>query len=109
MLPTAVDNIRLILDISTIAGLHGMKLKNIKISSGPSSDEKNNPLVVDERKYGTIGIGFSVTSSYNEFLNFLNDLEHNLRVTDIVSLNIRPNKMGIYDFTLDLKTYWMKQ
>ncbi len=109
MLPNAVDNIRLILDINSIAGLHGMKLRNTKVSEGPSTDEKNNPLIVDERKYGTVGLGFTVTSTYDDFLNFLDDLEHSLRIGDIVSLSLHPVKNGTYDFTIDLKTYWLKQ
>ncbi|MDD5050404.1 MAG: type 4a pilus biogenesis protein PilO [Candidatus Pacebacteria bacterium] len=108
MLPNAVDNVRLILDIDSIAKLHGMKIRNTKIDQGPSLDEKNNPLIVDERKYGSIGLGFSVTSSYSNFINFLDDLEHSLRITDIVSLSLRPQKVGVYDFAIDLKTYWLK-
>ncbi len=109
MLPNAVDNVRLILDINSIANRHGMTIRNTKIDQGPTLDEKNNPLIVDERKYGSIGLGFSVTSSYNDFINFLSDLEHSLRITDIVSLSLRTQKVGTYDFTVDLKTYWLKQ
>ncbi|MDD5357102.1 MAG: type 4a pilus biogenesis protein PilO [Candidatus Pacebacteria bacterium] len=108
MLPNAVDNVRLILDINSIANLHGMKIRNTKINQGPSAADKNNSVIVDERKYDSIGLGFTVTSSYNEFFNFLNDLEHSLRITDIVGLTIRPQKIGVYDFSIDLKTYWLK-
>ncbi|MDD4989013.1 MAG: type 4a pilus biogenesis protein PilO [Candidatus Pacebacteria bacterium] len=109
LLPNAVDNVRLILDIDSIAKLHGMKIRNTRIDQGSSADQANNPAIVDERKYGSIGLGFSVTSSYNDFVNFLNDLEHSLRITDIVSLSLRPQKVGVYDFAIDLKTYWLKQ
>lgn len=108
LLPNAVDNVRLILDINSIAALHGMKIRNTKINQGPSPAEKNNPLIVDERKYASIGLSFAVTSSYNDFINFLNDLEHSLRITDIVGLTIRPQKIGVYDFSIDLQTYWLK-
>ncbi len=108
MLPNAVDNVRLILDIDSIAKRHGMKIRNTKINQDPSLEEKNNPLITDERTYGSIGLSFAVSSSYNEFINFLNDLEHSLRITDIVSLTLVPQKNGMYDFSIDLKTYWLK-
>ncbi len=109
MLPNAVDNVRLILDIDSIAKRHGMKIRNTRINQAASAEDKSNPLVVDERTFGSIGLSFSVSSSYNEFINFLNDLEHSLRITDIVSLTLVPQKIGMYDFSIDLKTYWLKQ
>ena len=108
MIPDSVDNIRLILDIDSIARVHGMRILGTKIIQGPSADERNNPTIVDTKPYSSMGLSFSVTSSYDNFLNFLNDLEHSLRIVDITGIQIQPQRTGVYSFSVNLKTYWLK-
>ncbi len=109
-LPDSVDNVRLILDIDSIANRHGMKIQNIKLNDTSAPTTSQTPsLVGDERKYGTINLGFSVSSSYDNFVNFLNDLEHSLRIVDVTDLAIKPTKTGFYTFDVGLNTYWLKQ
>jgi Tfp pilus assembly protein PilO len=62
----------------------------------------------DNSKYGTVGISFSVTASYDNFQNFLTDLEKSLRLVEITDLSVNGNNTGLYDFSVGLKTYWLK-
>jgi Tfp pilus assembly protein PilO len=106
LLPDNVDNIKLVIDIKNIAQNHNLVLKNIKLGTGIVADPKK--LGTDNSKYGTVGLSFSVTASYISFQNFLADLEKSLRLVDITDLSVAGSDTGLYDFSVSLKTYWLK-
>src|SRR3989339_377344 len=103
LLPDNVDNIKLVIDMNQIAQNHALVLKNIKLDTDTKSD--SDKLGVDNNKYGTVGLSFSVNSSYDNFQNFLTDLERSLRLVEITELSVMGNDTGIYDFSVGLKTY----
>lgn len=116
ILPDNVDNVRLIIDVKdNIAARHGLFLKGIKTSSpSDASDISNQNRGMEgavPNEYGTVNLSFSVTTSYKTFLDFMKDLEASLRVMDISRLNVvaGENANGMYDFSVEVKTYWLKQ
>ena len=106
LLPDNIDNIQLIIDMNNIASRHGLTLKGAKLDNSTKTDP--NKLGADNNKYGTVGISFSVTASYDNFQNFLKDLEKSLRLVEITDLSVNGNATGLYDFSVGLKTYWLK-
>lgn len=106
LLPDNIDNIKLIIDMNNIATKHNLVLKGAKLDTTAKADP--NKLGEDNNKYGTIGISFSVTTSYKKFQDFLTDLERSLRLVDITDLSVSGNNTGLYDFNVMLKTYWLK-
>ena len=133
LLPDNVDNIRLILEIEKIASPYGMVLKDVKYdtltntkdatnnsTSTASATQTTNQLSAAKnlnKDYGTWDLKFSTQGNYNNFVNFVKDLESNLRIVDISSVDfssstgvgINPNITNDaykYDFTI--KTYWLK-
>lgn len=109
LLPDNIDNIKLVIDIKNIAQnpMNGnLVLKNIKLNNTTGTDPKK--IGSDNSKYGTVGLSFSVTSSYDNFNNFLKDLEKSLRLVDITDLSVTGSDTGLYDFSVTLKTYWLK-
>ncbi len=136
LLPENINNIRLILEIEQIAMPYGMVLKNVKYSvtsdkdtpnkgasstSTPSSKPRGSSLL--GKDYGVWDLEFSTAGTYSNFLNFLRDLESNLRIVDISSIqfssgadtklnsspsssNSSPSEAYKYDFKI--KTYWLK-
>jgi Tfp pilus assembly protein PilO len=106
LLPDNVDNIKLVIDMNQIAENHNLVLKNIKLDTATQADP--NKLGADTSKHGTVGLSFSVSSSYDNFQNFLTDLEKSLRLVEITDLSVTGNDTGIYDFSVGLKTYWLK-
>ena len=107
LLPDNVDNIKLVIDINQIAQNHGLVLKNIKLNSIKEADA-DSTLGQVVSKYGTVGLSFLINSSYDNFQNFLTDLEKSLRLVEITELNVTGNDTGLYDFSVNLKTYWLK-
>lgn len=104
MLPDNVDNVRLILDIDGIASKYGMTIRNVLIDqTKPATD-----LGPDESKYQSIALRFSVNSTYDNFRNFLADLEQSLRIVDVVGVSFNASDTDFSEYGISLKTYWLK-
>lgn len=127
-LPSTIGNIELILEIEKIANLHGMPIGDIKFDTKSLEDNKDTSnsigvVTVDDDAtanlpYGIFPMEFIVEGRYDTFLEFLKDLEHNLRLVDVKSISFKvPNQVqssnnpgdpNIYSYTLKVETYWLK-
>jgi len=127
MLPDSVNNIRLILEIEKLSLQYGMALKDIKYDTKSQTtgtattpviqSNKNNLAVKDNKDYGAWDLGFSTQGSYFDFLNFIKDLEKNLRIVDITSIEFSSNTgtglattlpSSIYKYNFNIRTYYLK-
>ncbi len=106
LLPSNIDNIRLIIEISKIA--EGRNLVAKSISVGDMTKTTSDTIGQTNTPYGTLSLKFTVNSSYNNFLNLLQDLESNLRLLDITDISFNATESGFYDFNVSLNTYWLK-
>jgi hypothetical protein len=122
MLPDSVDNIRLILELELLAQPYGMILKEVKYST----DKPDNTNTIQAGKtasaqqdYGVWDLGFSTQGTYQNFVNFVKDIENNLRMVDIVSVefstgttdtktNANVGSSEAYKYNIKIKTYWLK-
>lgn len=107
MLPSNIDNIRLIIEISKIATGRNLQAKNISVGD-MTQKITSDSIGVNNIPYGTISLKFTVNASYANFLNFLQDLENNLRLLDITDITFNSTESGFYDFSVSLNTYWLK-
>jgi len=105
LLPSNIDNIRLIMEISKIAEDRGLVAKNIFVGD---MTKTTDTIGSSNSLYGTLSLKFTVNSSYNNFLNLLQDLENNLRLLDITDINFNSADSGFYDYSVTLNTYWLK-
>lgn len=112
LLPDHVDNVRLVLDLDTLASQHGLALQNVVISAEPEKDPKSAEIIgAAHEEHGELTLGFATTGSYDRFVTFLTDLERSLRIVDVVELRITPIAGGAdsaYRFDIVLRTYWLK-
>lgn len=133
LLPENVDNIRLILEVEQIALPYGMILKDVKYSNTPANGigkgaastpassvaavmPGGGPAQTSNKDYGVWDLSFSTTGTYNNFLNFTRDLENNLRLVDISSIQFSSSvgnafssgSPDSYKYDFKIKTYWLK-
>lgn len=123
LLPDNVDNIRLILEIEKIAQPYGMSIRNVQYDSADTTTKKPGNAISGgvegdsaRQEYGVWNFRFSTQSTYNNFLNFVKDLESNLRIVDISSIKfianegagMNPNLAEAYKYDFSIKTYWLK-
>jgi len=121
MIPNTVDNIRLIINLNSVALQHGFSLKNITASTKTSSSDSssNNSSVSNGSNstsfniavptLDTVAVTFSASAPYQQFISFTQDLEASLRIMDITHLTVTANDTGTYDFSVELNTYWLRQ
>lgn len=117
MVPDTVDNIRFINDVNGIAKRTGMKLKKVdyNIEDVKNSSTKGSEKVVASPNslYGSYTVGFAVSGSYKQFLEFLDALENSLRLVDITDVSFTSNgqtegKVETYDFSVKAQSYWLR-
>lgn len=107
LLPDNVDNVRLILDIDSIAARYGMRTRNVELQVAENRGARGQ-VVVDDREYQSVVLSFSVTGPYDVFRAFLADLEKSLRLVDITAVSFSATASGVYDFSISITTYWLK-
>jgi hypothetical protein len=104
LLPDRVDNIRWIVDLTNITTRHHGKITDIRVS-----DDLNGPIA----EVGTSDIVFKTSMTYDNFLEFLTDIQKSLKLTDVTSADFQASgptvKGGVVDYVVNLKTYWLKK
>jgi len=126
LLPNSINNIRLILEIESLASPYGMVLRDVRYDTvrETSLESENNAqpgpagVIESSKGYGEWELEFSTEGSYTNFLQFLRELEANLRLIDLVSIqfaSITGESAGanfstseVYKYSFKLKTYWLK-
>lgn len=114
MLPDNVDNVRLIIDANGVAARHGLAIKNVKTSATNMANSSATPTNTRispnvPSTYDTVTLSFNVSTNYQTFIDFLKDLEASLRIMDISKITLSVSDTGIYDYGVEIKTYWLKQ
>jgi len=111
ILPDNVDNIRFVIDINNIAARRNLTLTNVSLGTVSDASAERGALSVGASgdPVGSAQISFGLSASYDDFLAFLQDLEHSLRIVDVESISFTTGgSASIYDFSLSIRTYWLR-
>lgn len=108
-LPDNVDNIRLIIEINNVAARHGLSLSNVSLGEISDSAARRNALAVGASgsAVGSVEIGFSVVSTYDNFVSFLQDLEHSQRLIDVEKISFAAGGKDADSYAVTIRTYWL--
>lgn len=115
LLPDHVDNVRLVLDLDTLASRHGFALQNVVIDAKGAVDAGEVRVIGAERTtFDVLTLKFATAGTYPDFVAFMRALEESLRIVDLVELSMDPEtgveggEEPVYRFSVTLKTYWLK-
>lgn len=112
LIPESADNVKLILEFEQIAARHDVRIQAAsatRADEGSNGGESTQSFDIESNDYGVITLDFSIEGSYNNFISFLKDIEKNLRITDIRSLQITPSaESSDYTYQISVDTYWLK-
>lgn len=137
MLPDHVDNVRLILDMDSLAAKFNMTIQNVAIqtdnsdeksgsqssakspasgmgalASAPSNKTAVSTISASKQKYESLSLSFSTRTTYDTFIAFIEALQSSLRMVDIVSLSVSPQGSSkgerLYNYDVAIKTYWLR-
>lgn len=114
-IPDRIDTVDFVYDINNIAARHGMILKSVKIKNNAERDAEglsSRELAVTEAAgadtIAEMGMSFQVAGTYDSLLGFLDDLSQSLRVADVTFLSFSNGENGLNQYSVELKTYWVK-
>lgn len=113
ILPNNVDNIRLIIDIENIAERYDQSIRSVTVSAPTkevAAGGNENALAVGATdRIGSVGLSFSTTARYEDFLRFLQDLEKSVRIVDVQNIVFTAGESSqLIPFTVQVKTYWLR-
>lgn len=130
LLPDHVDNVRLILDVDSLAAQDQLSLDNVIInttsdaSAASAANQAAGPAGVlgamsaDKTVYDSLTLQFKTVGTYEHFTQFLRQLQSSLRLVDVVGLSATSNgnldsqgktvKEPTYTFSMKVQTYWLK-
>jgi Tfp pilus assembly protein PilO len=110
LLPNSVDNIRLVIDIDSIASQYGLSIKRI-VFSDPSSAQNSSgdktSISSKDKDLGSLILSFTVTSNYDNFVSFISNLEDSLRLMDIKTVQFKVVNTDLNDYLVKIETYWL--
>ena len=131
LLPDNVDNIRLIIQINSLAtknGLSSLRAVDYNAADVASADNTGGSGATAPASastavgsgnfpYGQFVMSFQTAGQYSNFLAFMADLEKNLRLVDVTDITFTPltDSSGVANpalgitYKVTLKTYWLKQ
>jgi Tfp pilus assembly protein PilO len=115
IIPDNVDNVRLIIDVNGVAARHGLSLKDVKSNtdlpgSGGTQDLGGIEVVDTNPGYNTVTLSFKVKGNYQNFVEFLEDIEKSLRIIDVSKIELNTiQDSSAYDYQVEIKTYWLKE
>lgn len=111
MVPTHIDNIRLILDVNSVANARQMTIRDIRINLNEGDNGDGNISVGSQGAYESVSFRFTVVTTYDNFKQFLDDLALSLRIIDVESVEISSiqGEDNFYRFDVGIRTYWLPQ
>ena len=110
LLPDNVDNIRLIIDVNNIAARHQLTLKNVALGelSAGASPRNQTSVGASSEPVGSVDLAFTVSAGFDNFIAFLLDLEHSLRLVDVQKISFKTSPEGAMDYSVSIRTYWLR-
>lgn len=117
LLPDSVNNIKLIIQIDSLATKNGLTaLSGVNYNSDQTKDDKStagSAASASKSPYGEFTMTFSTSGPYQNFLSFISDIEQSLRIVDITSISFSSADGQSKDqqgpqYKVAIKTYWLK-
>lgn len=105
LIPSSIDNVGVILDLTALASRSGVQLTSINASqpSTASIEEGGAQLPV-----GSIDLTLSANGTYKAFLTFMAGIERSARLLDITNLTVGGSDTGVYTYSMSVRLYWLR-
>jgi hypothetical protein len=123
-MPDSVDNIQLILDLTSLADRYGVSLSNFSIQDNDASDSgaqgsaasagtansgtpANSSLFQSSGATNSLDLSVNATGTYEDFLAFLTAVELSRRPLDVMKLSLTNSDTGVYTYSMTFRIYWL--
>lgn len=111
--PESPDNVKLILQLDTMARANSLILQNVKIEEAQveTASRSQQATTAVNPDLGTLGMNFTVVGRYLDFTEFIRSLETSMRIVDIQKIAFATNDAQVSDnmqYSVALRAYWIK-
>lgn len=107
LVPDHIDSVRLILELTNLAEQHRMTLRNFHLMAKDvgAGDLAAQVIGPTETRFKAVTLSFSTTATYENFREFVKNLEESLRVVDISDVSVRAESGEEYEYGVTIRTY----
>lgn len=112
MIPTSIDNTRLLVDIEAMAKRNSLLFGNITIETGANNFDikKSNENVSDTQASNhstlvTNDISFEVIGTYEQFKSFLSEIESSLTLMEVIKISLKAQNGTFQKYAITVQTY----
>lgn len=112
MIPSSIDNPRILVDLEALAKKHSLLFGNIKTDKGTekvytqTSNKNTSPEAQNsENRLLTNDISFDVIGTYDQFKNFLNDIESSLTIMEVKTISFDVTEGAFQQYSVTVQTY----
>ena len=119
-LPDGVDNVQLIVDLTSLAAKSNIILSDIDVkaagsNAGPSRApvegglvDRGGITVGEQGPIDSVDLSLKFTASYDRLIGFLSAIESSLRPLDVTALSFQTSELGSPVITMTLRVYWLR-
>ena len=103
-LPSAVDNVSMVLDLNALAARSNLSVANIDVVMNSAS---NAATAAGQNPVGTVDLSLSAAGTFTALQTFLMGVEKSQRLLDVHDLTVKGSDSGIYNYQMTLRLYWL--
>ena len=124
-LPDGVDNVQLIVDITSLATKSNVTLSDIDVkSAGGTSSASRTPVSSEfgatspegsvsgpgqgQGPVDSVDLSLKFSATYENLVSFLSAIESSLRPLDVTSLSLTTSDQGSPAVSMTLRVYWLR-
>ena len=104
--PDSIDTTKLLVDLEGISNTHHMLFGNVAVDEGDAQVGASNTGVSLGSELATADISFEVVGSYEQFKNFIRDIEHSLTLFEITKISFTSREDGVFgQYAVTVRAY----
>ena len=112
LLPGSVDNVRIILDLNSLAARSRLSVANIDVvmstAGGANGTSVASLPAGGQDPIGSVDLSLSATGTFSALQTFLTGVEKSARLLDVHDLVVKGSDTGIYSYQMTLRLYWLR-
>ncbi len=112
LVPTTLDEVKVLTDLSEIAKSHNMLFGNIKVANAEVADstlvtegDGASTQSLSYNDFTNTTIDFSLIGTYDQFKSFLADVEKSLVLLEVTNINFESGEGQLQQYTLAVQIY----
>ena len=112
IIPSSIDNPRMLVDLEAMAKKHSLLFGNIKTDKGTenvnaqTSNKSTTPEAQNnENRLITNDISFDVIGTYDQFKNFLSEIESSMTLMEVKTISFTATEGAFQQYSVTVQTY----